>query len=171
MARYGAFLRGVSPVNLKMKDLKPCLEAAGFGDVRTVRSSGNAVFEARAGSEAAIERKAEAAMKKHLGRSFLTIVRSIEALRAMLAADPYRSFRLKPGYKRVVTFLREEPAARLRLPIEVEGSRILRRDGKEVFTAYLPSPKGAAFMSLLEKTFGQQITTRSWDTIEKMVVP
>jgi uncharacterized protein (DUF1697 family) len=168
MPRYGAFLRGVSPMNLKMKDLKACLEAAGFDDVKTVRSSGNAVFAARTGSEAAIERKAEVAMKKQLGHSFLTIVRSIDALRAMIDADPYRPFRLKPGSKRVVTFLRERPAAGLKLPIEVEGSRILRLEGKDVFTAYLPSPRGAVFMTLLEKTFGKEITTRTWDTVEKM---
>lgn len=30
MPRYVAFLRGVSPMNLKMPDLKHCLENAGF---------------------------------------------------------------------------------------------------------------------------------------------
>ena len=58
MPRYVAFLRGVSPVNAKMTDLKRCFEEAGFTDVRTVLSSGNVVFDSRSSSEAALERQA-----------------------------------------------------------------------------------------------------------------
>src|SRR6266511_1638870 len=79
--RYAAFLRGVSPMNAKMPELKKAFEVAGFADVRTVLSSGNVVFSAPAASESAIERKAEAAMQKCLGSAFPTIVRSIDALR------------------------------------------------------------------------------------------
>lgn len=37
----------------------------------------------------------------------------------------------------------------------------------EVFTAYLPRDKGPVFMSLLERTFGIDITTRTLDTVAK----
>jgi uncharacterized protein (DUF1697 family) len=60
MPRYVAFLRGVSPVNAKMTDLKRCFEEAGFTHVRTVLSSGNVVFDSRSSSEAVLERRAEA---------------------------------------------------------------------------------------------------------------
>jgi uncharacterized protein (DUF1697 family) len=155
-------------MNAKMPELKKCFERAGFTEVRTVLSSGNVVFQARAASEKALERKAEAAMEKHLGRSFLTIVRPVGVLQELLASDPYRGFALAPGAKRVVTFLRDRPRARLALPIELDGARILRLEGREVFTAYVPSPRGAVFMGLIEKTFGQAITTRTWDTIRKV---
>ena len=168
MARYAAFLRGVSPMNAKMPELKKCFEVAGFTDVKTVRSSGNVVFSARASSEASLERKAETAMKNQLGRSFLTIVRSLDALRAILASDPYEAFRLPPGAKRLVTFLRKRPEAKLALPIELDGARILCSEGSDVFSAYLPSPRGPVFMTLIEKTFGQEVTTRTWDTVKKM---
>src|SRR6266516_1481199 len=85
MKRYAAFLRGVMPMNAKMPELKRAFEAAGFTDVKTVLSSGNVVFSASAAAAGTLERKAEAAMKKHLGRAFLTIVRPVEALRTMLA--------------------------------------------------------------------------------------
>src|SRR5687767_15620291 len=106
MPRYAAFLRGVSPMNAKMPQLKAAFEAAGFTDVRTVLSSGNVVFSATRASESSLQRKAEAAMMKRLGHGFLTIVRPIDALREMLASDPYEDFRLVPGAKRIVTFLR-----------------------------------------------------------------
>jgi hypothetical protein len=36
------------------------------------------------------------------------------------------------------------------------------------YSAYVPNPKGAAFMTLIEKTFGKAVTTRTWDTIAKV---
>ena len=132
MSRYVAFLRGVSPVNAKMSELKFCFEQAGFTRVITLLSSGNVVFDARASKEAALERKAEAAMQAALGRSFHTFVRSVDGLQAMLAADPFAAFELPPSAKRVVTFLREPHGLCITTPIERDEARILRLDEREV---------------------------------------
>jgi uncharacterized protein (DUF1697 family) len=167
MPRYVAFLRGVSPTNAKMPELRRCFEGAGFTDVKTVLSSGNVVFSARTASEAALERRAEAAMARQLGHAFYTIVRPTSALAKLLEADPFAAFRLPANAKRVVTFLREPHPSDLALPIEVDGARILAMDGREVFIAYVPSPRGPVFMTLIEKTFGRNVTTRTWDTVKK----
>ena len=167
MARYVAFLRGVYPMNADMAELRRCFERAGFKDVRTVLASGNVVFDARTASVAALESKAEAAMAKHIGRAFATIVRPVGALRRLLEEDPFRAHRLPAQAKRVVTFLREPHKAELSLPLEEDGARILAMNGGEVFTAYVPTARGAAFMRLIEKTFGKNVTTRTWDTIKK----
>ena len=169
MRRYAAFLRGVMPVNAKMPELKAAFEAAGFKDVKTVLSSGNVVFSSAMAAEASLEQRAEAAMKQHLGREFLTIVRPVDSLGATLARDPYQAFRLPSAAKRIVTFLRGRPRARLELPIEIEGARILAMKDGEVFSAYVPSPKGPVFMTLIEKTFGKEQTTRTWNTLTKVV--
>ena len=155
-------------MNAKMAELKECFESAGFRDVSTVLSSGNVVFGAARASEDFLERAAEAAMERRLGRSFFTIVRSVEALHAVLEADPWDAFRLPPGSKRVVTLLRTRPRAELSLPIEQDGARILRVEDRTVFSAYVPSPRGPVFMVLLERTFGRDITTRTWDTLRKV---
>lgn len=169
MRRYAAFLRGVMPTNAKMPELKRCFEAAGFVDVKTVLGTGNVVFDARVAQETALQRKAEAAMVEGLGRSFLTIVRPLDALRALIDGDPYAEFGLAAGSKRVVTFLREPGRGALSLPIELDGARILcRRDG-ELFSAYVPSPRGPVFMALIQKAFGEDLTTRTWDTVKKVV--
>src|SRR6266487_1501578 len=118
MPRYAALLRGVMPMNAKMPDLKAAFESAGFTDVRTVLSSGNVAFTARAASE--------------------------------------------------VTLERAKPPSPPELPIERDGARILVIKGREVFGAYLPTPKGPVFMTLIEKTFGKDVTTRTWDTVAKV---
>jgi hypothetical protein len=40
--------------------------------------------------------------------------------------------------------------------------------GAEVFSAYLPNPRGPLFMQLIERTFGKNVTTRTWDTVRKV---
>jgi uncharacterized protein (DUF1697 family) len=110
-----AFLRGVSPMNAKMPELKRRFEWAGFTGIKTALSSGNVAFNARAASEAGPER--EAAMVNQLGRTFYTIVRPINALHKLLEAAPYVSFCLPAGAKRVVTFPREPHTAKLSPPI------------------------------------------------------
>ncbi len=166
--RFAAFLRGVSPMNARMPDLRRAFEAAGFADVRTLLSSGNVLFGAPAASDASLERRAEGAMREILGRAFLSIVRPLDALRELLDADPYAAFRLAPGSKRVVTFLRARPARRPALPIAVDSARILAVRGREVLSAYVPGPRGTFFMQLIERTFGTELTTRTWDTVRRV---
>jgi len=155
-------------MNCKMPALKAAFEAAGFTAVKTVLGSGNVVFDARSTSEQALQQKAEAAMQEHLGQAFITIVRPIEQLRKLLETDPYERFKVDPKAKRIVTFLRGRPKARIALPVEMDGARILSLKDREIFSAYLPTPKGPVFMTLIEKTFGKDLTTRTWDTVAKV---
>jgi uncharacterized protein (DUF1697 family) len=107
-------------------------------------------------------------MTLSLGRTFLTIVRPIDALHELLESEPYGSVPLGPKAKRVVTFMRSAATGTLKLPIELDGARILCARGCEIFSAYVPSPRGAVFMTLIEKTFGKDVTTRTWDTVAKV---
>jgi uncharacterized protein (DUF1697 family) len=168
MPRYAALLRGVSPINLTMPALKKCLESAGFSNVVTVLASGNVVFDARSTSTAALEKKVEAALEAATGREFWTVVRSIDALLELLGSDPYRGRHVPSGAKRVVTFLKHAPKPAPKLPVERDGAKIVCLKGSEAFSAYVSSPKGPVFMTLIEKTFGKAATTRTWDTVQKL---
>ncbi len=156
------------PTNCKMAELKTAFEAAGFTDVKTVLGSGNVVFDAKAASNEALAKKAEAAMQKKLGRSFMALVRPVAELEKMLASDPYKGVRLDGPAKRIVTFVRAAPAAKLKLPIAQDLAIIARLQDGAVFSAYWPNPKGPVFMTLIKKTFGEEQTTRTWQTIEKV---
>jgi uncharacterized protein (DUF1697 family) len=168
MPRYAALLRGVSPSNCRMPELARAFESAGFTAVKTVLSSGNVVFDARSASEATLQRKAETAMRHCMSQAFPTIMRRVDHLRELLAADPFRDFDLVPGAKRVVTFLRETPRKPIVLPVEQDGARLLALVGRELLSAYVASPKGPVFMTLIERTVGKEVTTRTWDTVAKV---
>ena len=170
MPRYVAFLRGVSPLNCKMPALRQCFEEAGFADVRTLLSSGNVAFSARTSSNSALEKKCERAMRAHLDRVFTTFVRPAAHLQAFIAADLHAGFDLPASAKRIVTFLHGPAPAALALPIARDDATILKVVGHEVFSAYEPSGDGPAFMRLLERTFGADITTRTLDTVKRCAV-
>ena len=167
MPRYVAFLRGVSPMNAKMPELKRCFEAAGFSEVRTLLSSGNVVFSTRTSAPDALQRRAEKSMQAELGRVFSTIVRPAEYLQKLIASDPFAEFDLPADGKRVVTFLRGPHESSIELPIELGGAAIRKLTGAEVLSVYVPNAEGPVFMTLLERTFGTSITTRTFDTVRK----
>lgn len=163
--RYVALLRGVSPMNASMPALKAAFEAAGFENVVTVLSSGNVVFDAARASRSALEKRVLLAQST-LPRAFSVFVRSQRELTALLEAAPYRGAEAKK--KRVITFLRGAPSVAPTLPPEHKGARIVAVHGSEAFSAYVPHPGEAFFMTVLERTFGKDITTRTWETVQKL---
>lgn len=167
MPRFVAFLRGVSPMNAKMPELRRAFEEAGFTAVKTLLSSGNVVFDARSRSEATVVAAAEAAMATRLGRGFPVFLRAQPELQALLEADPFAAFEAPEGAKRVVTFPREPREIKPKLPIEGGGVSIFALRGREAFTVYQPGPDGPVFMAMIEKAFGKDQTTRTWDTVRK----
>ena len=156
-------------MNCRMPDLKKALEKAGFTDVRTVISSGNAVFSARAASEKTLEKKCEDAMEKVMKKRFMTIVRPTDELQALLDRDPFASFTLPARAKRNVTFLRALPKAVPELPVIMTGGQILALEGREGFLYYVPGEADVSFMTTIEKTFGKDVTTRTWETVARIV--
>ena len=72
MKRHIALLRGINVGKAKriaMADLRALMEALGYAGVRTLLNSGNAVFDAKAGSAASHARKLRAAIREKLPAS------------------------------------------------------------------------------------------------------
>ena len=167
MPRFVAFLRGVSPLNARMSELKRCFEAAGFDRVKTILSSGNVAFDSALTSTSDLEHKIEAAMLEDLGRTFYTIVRPSAELQTLLTTDPFERFAFPPQAKRVVSFLREVHPSKVPLPLTEGFATVVCQHGAEVFTAYISGDDGPVFMKLIERAFGTDVTTRTWETVRK----
>ena len=96
-------------------------------------------------------------------------MRSIPDLEALLAADPYQRCERPANAKRDVTFLREAPQPKPKLPVELRGARICSVADRIAFSYHVPQQADPAFMVLIEKTFGKEVTTRTWETVERIV--
>lgn len=156
------------PTNCDMKELAAAFEAAGVTDVLTVLGSGNVVFTSDERDLDTLTRRLERAMQARLGRVFTPFVRTLDALEALVAADPFAAFDVPDGDKRDVTFLRAPSS--VRPPPPRAGAAVLGVRGAEVFSHHTPRhPDGPVFMKLLAEAFGDEITTRTWDTVKKVL--
>ena len=176
MAEYAVFVRGINVGGRKavpMAALKKSLELLKLKNVRTLLASGNAVFEAPRSATAPLEKKISDTLKKTFKMEIGVLVRTLEELHDLEETEPFKGIRVTPDVGRYVTLLSQEPDKALRVPFSTPGGelRILRVTGREVFSVVMRSAGGRTveFMQILEKKYGKQITTRNWNTIEKVL--
>lgn len=177
MALYAALLRGINVGGHKlvsMERLKNAFEALGFRNVKTLLASGNVLFEARVGSAAALARKIEKKLRQTFGQDIGTIVRTVNELQELAALAPFRKIKVTPRTRLFVTFLSEKPKTNLKIPYQSpdKSFRILRLTRGEICSVLTLGPqwaKNLRQMDILEKEFGKKITTRSWNTVVRLL--
>jgi uncharacterized protein (DUF1697 family) len=167
MARYAAFLRGVSPRNLQMPALARALEAAGLSNVRTRLSSGNAIFETRARPSGSLEPLIERSLETVTGRTFKTFVRSSSELARMVSTSSHAH---PAGTKRVVVLHRGAPRSTEAIPVHGAGWALLGTLENEAFGFYTPGPGASSLMSCLTRRYGDEFTTRTAETVLKCTI-
>ena len=178
MALWGAFLRGINlgKRQMKMAELKACLEAAGFAEVKTVLASGNVRLEAD-GDADAVRAGLEKAIAARFGFAVGVVLRSEAELAAMLDKDPFGA--LDPGAdltRHVLLFERPLPPD-LAIPDRPGDTEILRIDARDVYIAAYRQPNGR-YTEHVEEVLkplyarlgkGNLDTMRNWNTIEKIL--
>jgi uncharacterized protein (DUF1697 family) len=172
--KYVALLRGIAPTNPNMRNakLREVLEGLGFENVETVISSGNVLFDADSKDAAAIEARIEAAWPEQLGFESTTIVRTRAQLEKLVAEDPFAGLEDTPDQRLQATFLKHEPGQELDLPHSAPGGDyaiVAIEDRVVCSTIDLSGARTPDLMRWLEKTFGKQITTRTWKTVHRIV--
>lgn len=172
MAEYVAFLRGVNVggVIVKMDKLKKSFEALAFTEVKTLLASGNVLFTAPSTSESTLVNKIEKKLAADFGREIGVLVRKIEELRRLAEAAPFAGIKITPQTRLFVTFLSEKNKSSLKIPYETpdKNCRIIRANDREVCSVLILH-RTVDLMSMLEKEYGRKITTRNWNTIEKIL--
>lgn len=174
MNRYAALLRGIMPTNPNMKNdkLRGVFEGLGFEKVATLLSSGNVVFGCADTDVPELEARIQEALNRELGIPGGTIIRSYEELRVLLDRDPFEGLTHERGSYLTVTFFKD-PDPQVEHPELVdELTRIVGYDKPaRAFLTVIDNstPRTTNFMAWLDKTYGKDITTRTWLTIQKIV--
>src|ERR1700735_4731024 len=109
---YVAFLRGINVGGnklIKMTEVVKAFEKAGFQKVKTLLASGNVLFEAAETDAPALTQKIEALLKKTFGHDIGVLLRRVEDLRKIAAANPYAGIKAGTDYKFYATFLAQKP--------------------------------------------------------------
>ena len=176
MIRYAAFLRGINVgghKKIKMEDLRTVFDDTGFENVRTLLASGNVIFSAPAAGESALAKRVEEMLKTAFGYEIGVIIRKITGLQRLAEVKPFAGIKVTPQTRLYVTFLPEKSKSSLKIPYTSpdKSFKIIRATGGEVCSVLTLSPgsRTVDLMSILEKEFGRKITTRNWNTVEKIL--
>ncbi len=172
---YAAFLRGINVGGntlIKMEDLRKAFESYGYRDVKTLLASGNVLFEVPRENTSVLSQKIAMKLQESFGHEILVMVCSIADLRELEARQPFKGIEVAPKTRLFVTFISEKIKNRDISSRSVhEGFQILSvSDGTVCSVLYEQPGIGAAeLMSVIEKEFGKKVTTRSWNTITRLL--
>ncbi len=174
MENYAVFLRGINVGGNKkipMADLKGMLSEMGFTNVRTVLNSGN-VFVTGQGEELSkLELRIERQIADTFGFPVPVIVRPAERLIKLLAEAPFGNATPDKKIKWLVT-LRKDPGEKLGLTADIEGLELVY-EAEDLICSRIDLSRAGTLdaMKLLETRYGKEITTRTWQTLEKLLQP
>lgn len=172
MGNYVAFLRGINVGGhhkVPMAELRIAFEKMGCTKVTTILNSGNVLFESdQVLSDSEISKRLESIF----GFPIPTQTREFSALKKFHSEDPFKEIEITKDTRLYISFLPEERQADLTIPwTNEDGSfQILKKEGRNIFsTLDLSLSKTPKAMEVLEKSYGNDITTRNWNTIGRIL--
>lgn len=106
---YIAFLRAVNVGGrtVKMDRLRGLFAELGLGSVRSYIQSGNIFFTTEETGRAALTERIEKHLAAALGYAVPTMLRTVEEVRELVAADPFAGVEVTPDVRLCVVFLSE----------------------------------------------------------------
>ena len=152
MTTYVALLRGIMPTNPNMRNekLKAVFESLGYGNVRTLISSGNVLFESDAKDMPAEEIRIEEALLKQLGIKSPAFVRSHDELKKIIKKNPFKGKEHSQKTYLIASFLKTKPWEMTTI-VDTTAST------------------SAKFMTNIDKKYAKEVTTRTWKTVQRIV--
>jgi uncharacterized protein (DUF1697 family) len=172
MKRHIALLRGINVGQAKrvpMAELRALMEGLGHANVRTLLNSGNAVFDARAGTPPALAKTLRAALLDRLGVDCEVIVKTAAELEAVIAEHPLRAH-ADDDARMLVMFVQEASTlAELKALESTDWSPEAFAAGRHA--AWLWCASGI-IESRVAKAVGKLLkergTARNWATVQKL---
>ncbi|HSW87703.1 MAG TPA: DUF1697 domain-containing protein [Candidatus Saccharimonadales bacterium] len=170
--RYAAFLRGINvgkAKQVKMAELKKAFESLGFQDVKTLLNSGNVIFDADEKNEKVVTKNIEDALEKTFGWRISTLLRPIIELQNLVNENPFKDITVTPQTRLYVTFLTNKPDSTIKL--SSKDYTILHASNREVCSVITITPEKNTtdLMKNLEQKNGKNITTRNWNTVQRIL--
>jgi len=173
MVRYAAFLRGINVGGHRVKSAELCavFEDMGFGDVQTLRASGNVIFVAQGESPADLSARIEAGLQRSLGYEVETFLRTAAELRRIAGLEPFMPAWVEASSGKLhVGMLSERPGASARKGVEALASDQDRLAFGQRELYWLPSggmSDSALDLKLIAKLVGS-MTLRTKGTAEQI---
>ena len=173
MPTYIALLRGINVGKAKrvaMADLRAAIESLGYGDVRTLLNSGNAVFTSKRALKGTAGEELRAALLKQTGVSSRFTLRSADELRATVEANPL--LKVATDHTRLfAAFVTDAGGMTLVQPLAAQAWKPEAIAlGPGVVYVWCPNGLLESKASLaVTKALGDGVTVRNWATISRLM--
>jgi uncharacterized protein (DUF1697 family) len=171
MKKYVAFLRGINigrHHKVPMAELKSEFGKMGFRNISTILNSGNVLFEANGKiSEDYISNQLESVF----GFPIPTLIRNFDNLAKIYNEHPFERIEVTKDIRLYASFLKNEVDTQFSFPWNSEdGSFHILKEVDNTILSVLDLSKSNTpkAMEALEKHYGKDITTRNWNTIERI---
>ncbi|MBX3006330.1 MAG: DUF1697 domain-containing protein [Anaerolineales bacterium] len=172
MKHYVALLRGINlgKRRVKMEELRAMFERMGHSGVRTLQASGNVVFASKNGDHATLAAAIEAQIVQTFGFDSPTLVVSAAEIAALIKRDPFAKETLSAGSRTHITFLTQPLGKNRSLPYIApdKSFRIFPAGSHQLACVVEPTTSSLSYMDYLGKQFGEEATTRTWKTVQKL---
>jgi uncharacterized protein (DUF1697 family) len=171
---YVALLRGVNlgrQRRVAMADLRALVEGLGHTGVRTLLQSGNVVLSGRSGTPERVARRLEEALAARYGFEVGVVVRTRDALAAVVAADPLGHLATDPA-RYAVVFCSAPVGDRLAdLAPDTYAPDVVHVAESEVYVWMPDGFRGTRVPADLwdRRLPGTTTTTRNWRTVTRLL--
>ncbi len=173
--QYVGFIRGINVggKQMKMEVLREMLQSLGYTNVKTILASGNVLFTAQEQDMVKLKATIEAGIQKTFHYTASVLLRTMDQIQELAGAAPFKGIEVKKETRLYVTFLGEPSRSSLPIPYTSEDGnfKILRVTDSETCSVLTLTPDRGTVdvMAVLEKEYGKNVTTRNWNTIEKII--
>ncbi len=173
MTKHIAFLRAinVSGHTVKMDHLRQLFESLGFSNVETFIASGNVIFEAKAGSTKALEKKIEACLREALEYEVATFIRTDTEVVEIAKHKPFPQSQLDAAGALNIGFLADplDDAAKQKLMSLRTNIDDFHIHGREIYwLCKKKQSESKVSNATIEKTLAVKSTLRGVNTIKKL---
>lgn len=171
MTLHVAFLRGVGgPRPAPGAKLVACLGGAGYDRVRPVMATGNVIFGQAGKRKAPEEAAISDLLERHFGYPLPAVLRTGDAVLGMVDEAPFHGVDADRLVRFVALLAADAPeASAFPEPGRDAGYRLVeRRERDLLFLIDRDVVRTPDVMARLERAFRKRLTTRNWNTMEKL---
>jgi uncharacterized protein (DUF1697 family) len=155
---------------MKMQFLREVFETLGFNNVKTVLASGNVIFETESKDKKKLEQSIAKQLPNAIGFDTTVTLWRVNDLQKLFESEPFKNVENSVHTRLYATFIKQGTTSGSQLHLEGQGFRILQVwNGAVLSVVDLQSGKTTDLMQAVDKQFGKTATTRSWNTIERIL--
>ena len=172
---YVALLRGINVGGhhkVPMAELREEIDNMGFEHVQTLLNSGNVIFVVDPIDTETLEENISVKLEEVFGFSIPVLIRKKEEVFQLFSANPFENIEVTKDIRLYASFLKDDPESTPPLPwISEDGAfRIISVRGRTVCSVLdLSVSKTTKAMGMLGKMFDDNMTTRNWKTVHRIV--